>query len=293
MENLVQATYSGLVLGSIYALMAMGFTLIFGAMRFLNLALGALFTLGGYAAWVLASSFGIHPIGGILGAFVVAGIAGMALQQVVVRPLIGKPGWDMATIIATLGVGIVIENLILLSFGPRNKAIPQIAEGSFQVGEILRVQNQHLVIVAVSVTVLGTMGLFLTRSRHGLAIRAIAQNLDASHLTGVPVGRMFTLVMGIAAGLAAVAGVLLSAFYFLSPSVGIPMVLKALVVTIFGGLGSIPGTLIAAFIIGLFEAYVSMYFGAKWALPSLFVFLVIMLIVRPTGIAGVAQEART
>lgn len=288
----MQASYSGVILGSIYALMAMSFTLTFGAMRFLNLALGALFTLGGYVAWVVASGLGLHPLIGIAAAFGVAAMTGVGIHGIVIRPLIGKPGWEMATIIATLGVGIVLENLLLLIFGPRNKSIPPIAAGSFVVGDLLRVQNQHLVIFGVALLVLGAMGLFLNRSRHGLAIRAIAQNLTAASLVGVPVRRMFLLVTGISAGLAAVAGVLLSAFYFLSPTVGLTIILKALVVTIFGGLGSIPGTLYAAFIVGLLEAYVIMYLGARWALPFLFVFLVLVLIVRPSGILGIRPEAR-
>lgn len=292
MDNFLQASYSGLVLGSIYALMAMGFTLIYGALRFLNLALGSLFMLGGYVAWVLASSLGLYPLFGIIGAFLAVGVVGAATYQILVRPLLGRPGWDMATIIGTLGAGIVIENLVLLKFGPRNKSIPQMVEGGFDIGSVLRVQYLNLLIVAVSITVLVAMGIFLTRSRHGLAIRAVAQNRDAAYLSGVPVHRIFTLVMAISAGLAAIAGVLLSAIYFLSPTVGLTMALKALIVTIFGGLGSIPGTLYAAFVIGLFEAYVSMYFGVRWALPALFGFLIAVLVIRPGGLAGVAEEAR-
>jgi branched-chain amino acid transport system permease protein len=292
MENFVQATYSGLVLGSIYALMAMGFTLIYGALRFLNLALGALFTLGGYVAWLVTGQWGLAAVLGIVAAFVVVSAIGAASYQTVVRPLIGRPGWDIATIIASLGLGIVIENLILIEFGPRNKSIPLLLEGGFRVGDILRVQYQQLLTIAVSLFILVLMGLFLTRSRHGLAIRAIAQNRDAAYLVGTPVHRVFAIVMGISAGLAAVAGVLLSAVFFLNPSVGLAMGLKGLIVTIFGGLGSIIGTLYAAFLIGLFESYVSMYLGARWSLPALFLFLIAVLIIRPGGIAGLPEEAR-
>ena len=292
MDHFVQATYSGLVLGSIYALIAMGFTLIFGALRFLNLALGSLFTLGGYVAWVVAGQWGLTAFVGIVAAFVVVALVGAGTYQIAVRPLVGRPGWDIATIIATLGVGIVIENLILIRFGPRNKSIPQLVEGGFKVGDILRVQYQQLLSVGVSLAILILMGIFLTRSRHGLAIRAVAQNRDAAYLSGASVHRVFTMVMGISAGLAAVAGVLLSAVYFLNPTVGLATALKGLVVTIFGGLGSITGTLYAAFIIGLFESYVSMYLGSKWSLPALFVFLIVVLVVRPGGIAGIAEEAR-
>lgn len=292
MQNLIQATYSGLVLGSIYALMAISFTLVYGALRFLNLALGALFTLGGYVAWVVAGKWGLAAILGLVVAFAVASLVGAGSFHAVVRPLLGRPGWDIATIIASLGLGIVIENLILIYFGPRNKSIPLLMEGGFKIGGVLRVQYQQLLTLAVSLVLLGLMGLFLTKSRHGLAIRAVAQNRDAAYLVGTPVHRVFAVVMGISAGLAAVAGVLLSAVFFLNPSVGLAMGLKGLIVTIFGGLGSIMGTLYAAFIIGLFESYVSMYFGAKWSLPALFVLLIAVLIVRPGGIAGVAEEAR-
>jgi branched-chain amino acid transport system permease protein len=292
MTNLIQATYSGLVLGSIYALMAVSFTLVYGALRFLNLALGALFTFGGYVAWVVAGKWGLAAILGLVVAFAVASLVGAGSFHAVVRPLLGRPGWDIATIIASLGLGIVIENLILIFFGPRNKSLPLLMEGGFRIGGVLRVQYQQLLTLAVSIVLLGLMGLFLTRSRHGLAIRAVAQNRDAAYLVGTPVHRVFALVMAISAGLAAVAGVLLSAVFFLNPSVGLAMGLKGLIVTIFGGLGSIVGTLYAAFIIGLFESYVSMYFGAKWSLPALFVLLIAVLIVRPGGIAGVAEEAR-
>jgi branched-chain amino acid transport system permease protein len=291
-DDLLQATYSGLVLGSIYALMAMGFTLIYGALRFLNLALGSLFTLGGYVAWLVAGQWGLVAVLGIVVAFVVVAIVGAGSYHVVVRPLIGRPGWDIATIIATLGLGIVIENLILVKFGPRNKSIPLLVEGGVTLGDVLRVQYQQLLTVVVSLVILILMGAFLTRSRHGLAIRAVAQNREAAYLAGASVHRVFATVMGISAGLAAVAGVLLSAVFFLNPTVGLATGLKGLVVTIFGGLGSIMGTLYAAFIIGLFESYVSMYFGAKWSLPALFAFLIVVLIIRPGGLAGLAEEAR-
>ena len=292
MDNLIQATYNGLVLASIYALMAMGFTLIYGALRFLNLALGSLFTLGGYVAWIVTGQWGWFPLLGVIAAFIVVAVVGAASFQVVVRPLVGRPGWDIATIIATLGFGIVLENLIQWLFGPRNKAIPLLLKGNFKIGDTLRGQYQQLITIAIAVAILLLMGLFLTRSRHGLAIRAVAQNRDAAYLNGVSVNRVFMIVMAISAGLAAVAGVLLTPVLFLNPTVGLVTGLKGLVVTIFGGLGSIVGTLYAAVIIGLLESFVSLYFGSKWSLPAIFAFLIVVLVVRPGGIAGLAEESR-
>lgn len=291
-DQFVQAIYSGLVIGAIYALLALGFTLVYGALRFLNLALGSLFTLGGYTAWVVTGEWGLPPILGVVAAFAFVGAIGAAMYQGAVRPLVGRPGWDIATIIGTLGVGIVIENLLLRGFGPRNKALPLIAGGSVELWDTLVVDYQELVILGVCVSVLGGMAVFLRRSRHGLAIRAVAQQREAALLMGTSVHTIFTVVMAISAGLAAVAGVLLNSITFLNPTVGLAWALKGLVVTILGGLGSITGTLYAALIVGLLESFVSVRFGSGWSVPALFVFLIVLLVVRPGGIAGIAEESR-
>lgn len=291
-HQIVQALYSGIVTGSIYALLALGLTLVYGALRFLNLALGSLFTLGGYTAWVVTGEWGLSPVLGLVAAFAFVSLVGALMYQGTVRPLVGRPGWDVATIIGTLGVGIVIENLLLRQFGPRNKALPLIASGGFNLGDTLHVDYQELVIVGVSVAILAAMAIFLTRSRHGLAIRAVAQNRDAAYLTGTSVHLVFTMVMAISAGLAGVAGVLLNSITFLNPTVGLAWALKGIIVTILGGLGSIPGTLYAALIVGMLESFVSVRFGSGWSVPALFVFLIVLLVVRPGGIAGLREEAR-
>lgn len=294
MSQIGLVIYQGLVLGAIYALMALAFSLVYGALRFLNLSLGAIFTLGAYVAFVISGELGLPVVFGILGAFAVAALAGVGVYQVAVRPLVGRPGWEISSIISTLGIGIVIQQLIQIVWGPRNQAMPEIVSGNLLVGDVLVIQYQRVAAVAVSLVVMTALWLFLTRSRHGLAIRAVAQNRDAAYLNGASVTRTFTLVMALGSGLAAVAGVLLSTVLIsLNPTVGLSYALRGLVVTIFGGLGSITGTLAAAFIIGLFEAFVSVYFGEGWKLPALFLFLIVVLVIRPGGLAGVAAEERT
>jgi branched-chain amino acid transport system permease protein len=294
MSQISLVIYQGLVLGAIYALMALAFTLVYGALRFLNLSLGALFTLGAYVAFVISGQLGLPAIAGIVGAFVLVGLAGVGVYQIAVRPLVGRPGWEIASIISTLGVGIVIQQLIQLVWGPRNQAMPEIVSGNLRVGDVLVIQYQRVAVVLVSLVVMTALWFFLTRSRHGLAIRAVAQNRDAAYLNGASVNRIFMLVMALGSGLAAVAGVLLSTVLIsLNPTVGLSYALRGLVVTIFGGLGSITGTLAAAFIIGLFEAFVSVYLGEGWKLPALFLFLIVVLVIRPGGLAGVSAEERT
>ncbi|BDG60117.1 branched-chain amino acid ABC transporter permease [Caldinitratiruptor microaerophilus] len=291
MPGLTQAIYSGLLLGSIYALVATGLTLIWGALRMLNLAHGSIFMAGAYVAWLVVTTAGIHPLIGVPVAAAAMGLVGYILQYMVVLPLLERPGWENNTLIATVGVGIVLENAVLLAFGGRNKTLPEIVPGGFKVGP-LNVSFRDLVIAAVAVGVLLMMHLFLYRTRHGLAIRAIAQNMTAARLMGVPVKRSFTIVMVISTALAAVAGVLLSGIYFLSPTMGGPPLLKSLLVTIFGGLGSVKGTMWAAYLIGLLEALVSLYLGVKWSLQVLFLVMIVVLIVRPNGLFGLGEARR-
>ena len=294
MSQIPLVLYQGAVLGAIYALMALGFTLIYGSLRFLNLSLGSLFTLGAYVAWVVSAGLGLPPLVGLAAAFLLVGLAGAGIYEVAVRPLVGRPGWEIATIISTLAVGIVIQQLIQIVWGPRNQGMPDLMSGSARVGPVLVVQYQRVAVVGVALAVMAALWWLLTRTRHGLAIRAVALNRDAALLGGVSANRIFLLVMALGSGLAAVSGVLLSTVMVsLNPTVGLAYALRGLVVTLFGGLGSITGTLWAAFIIGLFESFVAVYFGEGWKLPALFVFLIVVLVVRPSGLAGVSAEERT
>jgi branched-chain amino acid transport system permease protein len=289
---LVQSIFSGLLLGSIYALMALGLTLIYGTLRMLNLSHGALFMLGGYVAWVAISLLGLPVLVGLLLAFVLISAIGLSMYPVIINPLLRAPGWEMTTIIATLGLSIVFENAALLIFGPRRKAVPAVIEGHTTIFSGVVVTYHELVVIGVAVASLITVWIFLKRSRHGLAVIAVAQNRDAAYLMGVSVYRIFGLVLAVSSGMAAIGGVLLSSFYFLSPPVGGIPQLKALLIIILGGLGSIKGTIHAAYIVGLMEALVSLYFGAKWALPALFIFMMMVLIVRPSGLYGMSEEVR-
>jgi branched-chain amino acid transport system permease protein len=151
---------------------------------------------------------------------------------------------------------------------------------------------QSVLMAGVAVAIMVAFGLFLSRSRYGIAIRAVAQDIDAARLMGVPVRKLFPLVMGFASALAGIAGVFLAAQYFASPTAGEQPLLIALIVVVFGGLGSLPGTIYAAYAIGLVQAAVSVWISTTWSLPILYAVIVLLLIIRPQGLAGRALEAR-
>ncbi|HZS87347.1 MAG TPA: branched-chain amino acid ABC transporter permease [Chloroflexota bacterium] len=292
MAGILQSIISGLIVGSIYAAMAMGLTLIYGGLRLLNLAQGALFMIGGYAGWLVSGQVGLPPLIGMLAAFAIVAIFGMAIQLLVIRRLIRMPGWEINTIVATLGLGILLENVALAIFGPQNKNQPLLVNGDVRLPYGITVTNMAIASAAITIVLLAAMGLFLRQSRHGMAIRAISQHMTAARLMGINVERTYLLIMAISAGLAGLAGVMLSAFYYVYPSVGETYLLKGLIITIFGGLGSVKGTIYAAYIIGMVEELVSYIWGASWSLPVLFLLIIAVLVVRPAGLFGVPEEAR-
>jgi branched-subunit amino acid ABC-type transport system permease component len=290
--SFLQAVVSGLILGSIYAVMTVGLTLIYGALRTLNMAHGVLTMIGGFVAWGMATTLGLPPLIGAGGAFVVAFGLGIIIYRVAVQPLIGHHDFEMVGFISTLAVAMILQNLILVWQGARNKPVAAILEGSLPLPFQITVTWHQVLMAVVAVLVLAALQLFLTRTRHGLAVVAVAQNLDAARLMGVNAKAIYAGTMGLSAGLAAIAGVLLAPIFFVSPNAGDLPLLKAIIVAIFGGLGSVRGTILAAFVIGLVEALASLYLGAKFALPVLFAVVFVTLTIRPYGLFGLSQEQR-
>jgi branched-subunit amino acid ABC-type transport system permease component len=211
-----------------------------------------------------------------------------------VQPLLGRRGVDfeMITFITTFAVAIVLSNLALQIFGAGQRNVPNVVDGSVKIYNGVSLSYQSMLMAAVSIAIMIGFGVFLTRSRYGIAIRAIAQDVDAARLMGVPIRREFPLVMGFASSLAGIAGVFLAAQYFASPVAGDQPLLIALIVVVFGGLGSLPGTIYAAYVIGLVQATASTLFGTTWSLPILYAVILVVLLVRPQGLLGRPMEAR-
>ena len=291
MEKLFQAVFGGILSGSIYGLMALGLTLIWGSLRMLNLAHGSLYLVGGYLAWTLINKLSLPILPAFILAVAGSALVGFIMQIAILNPMLGKPGWDNASLIATVGVSITLESAVLLLYGARVKQMPAVLAGHFKVSSVL-ISNQGLLIIGLAILSLFLLNVFLRSSRHGLAIRAVSQQMDAAQLMGIPTQRIFLLVMCLSGALAGLAGVMLSSIFYLSPSSGFNPMIKALVVTIFGGLGSIKGTIWAAYIIGLLEAFLQVYMGASWALPGLFLFMIVMLVIRPNGLFGLGEMQR-
>ncbi|HYY08617.1 MAG TPA: branched-chain amino acid ABC transporter permease [Actinomycetota bacterium] len=294
MSEIVAILISTLVLGSIYGLVAIGMTLIYGTLRILDMSQGSMVMIGSYVAWGILVVANSNPMLAIVVAFVATFVLGTFTQLISVQPLMPRRhevDFEMVTFITTFAVAIVFANLALQIFGPFQKNVPPVIGGGITIlGQDLTFQS--LAMAVTSIVLMLALGLFLARTRWGLAIRAVAQDLDAARLAGVPVGKLYPLTMGLASALAGIGGVFLGGLFFASPTAGDLPLLQALIVVIFGGLGSLSGTLYAAYAIGFIQSVAIVTIGTTWTLPILYAVILLVLIFRPYGLKGNPSEAR-
>ena len=293
-SDVIAILVSTIVLGSIYGLVSIGMTLIYGTLRILDMSQGSMVMIGSYVGWGILTVATWNPIVALLLAFVITFILGTFTELISVQPLMNRRGeidFEMVTFITTFAVAIVFANVALQIFGPFQKNVPRLVRGSVSLLGV-HLDYHSLLMAATSILLMVGLGLFLSRTRWGFAIRAVAQDLDAARLMGVPVGKLYPLTMGLASGLAGIGGVFLGALYFASPTAGDLPLLTALIVVIFGGLGSLKGTLYAAYIIGFIQALAVVLVGTTWSLSILYGVILLVLIFRPYGLFGSPSEAR-
>ena len=291
MDTFVQIVVSGLTLGAMYAVGTIGLSLVWGALRMLNMAHGVLIAIGGYFSYQAIDGWGLPMPVALLVAMLAGAIIGALIYFCAARFMFRNEAFENNIFIVTFGLAIALENGILKVFGGYPLAQPFSLEGGFRIGNVY-VPWQNVLIVVVSVAVMIVMAWILAKTRMGRAIRATAQNRDAALLMGVPIGAVFAQVLAIAGMLAALSGVLLSSITTLSPQVGFDPMLKAFIICVIAGLGNVLGALYAAFAMGLFEASIQFFLGVRYALPLMLLIVIAALIWRPYGVFGKKQVTR-
>jgi len=291
MDILVQIIASGLTLGSMYAVSTIGLALVYGSLNMLNMAHGALLTLGGYVCFYAIAVLGLPGPIALLAAVLICGLAGLAIYLLAARPMIGSGNFETQIFIATIAIGSILENVILRLFGAQPVGQPLNVGGAQVVGSV-HIPNQNIFIFAVAIFMMIAVALLLNRSRMGRAIRATAQNREAAQLMGVRIGRVYAQVLAISGGLAALSGIMISSLSGLLPNMGGDPMLKAFVICVVAGLGNVYGAVLAAFVLGLLESTIQFALGVQYSFAILLALVIVVLIFRPTGLFGKKQVVR-
>ena len=281
---------NGITLGSIYAIVALGYTLVFGVLDIINMAHGEIFMFGAFVGMLLVSKAGVPLPVAFLGAIAVTGAMGFLLERAALRPLRSRPGAsNLASLISTIGVSILLENAAHRIFGAGNHPFETpFAEIRFPVGPV-NVYLVQVLILLISLLLMAGLALWLSRTRGGKALRATAEDLTTAGLLGVDTDRMITVTVVIASAMGGVAGVLVGmAFNYINNQIGLSMGLKGLAIIIFGGMGSVYGAMAGGLILGLSETFVVAYGSSGYRDAIAFVIIIGVLLVRPQGLFGQA-----
>jgi branched-chain amino acid transport system permease protein len=284
-NTFVQIVVSGLTLGATYAISTIALSLVWGALGMLNMAQGAFLVAGGYAAYAGFSLIGLSPLVALAFAALVGAVIGAGTYLLLIQFMIEREGFETRVIIATVGVALIFENVVLQTFGAYPMQQPVRIQGGFNVAATY-VPYQNVAILVLAIVTMIAIGLVVGRTRMGRAIRAVSQNRDAARLMGVPINLVYLQVLMLSGIVAALSGVMLSTITTLAPTMGYDPMLKAFIVCVVAGLGNIYGALYAAFGLGLFEAAVSYFFGVRFGFPAMLLLVILVLIWRPYGLFG-------
>jgi branched-chain amino acid transport system permease protein len=286
MESLISTGIVGLNLGTQYALISIGFTLIFGIMGVVNFAHGGFYILGGYIAFALSQSFGVPFALAVLLATVVSGIIGYVIEVLLVEKYVAD---HLATMLITLGIYQMMTTGATLMYGAEPVDFTFPVSGSLR-GPGFYIPYSNLIVFLVCALAIVSVYWLVFKTRYGIALRAMADDGAVARAQGIPPARMFPMAFGIATALAGLTGALVTPILALEPHSGEAVLGKAFIIVILGGLGSISGAMISAFIVGLIEAYCSVYLGGSKGALALFVLVVLILLVRPQGLLGTVSR---
>lgn len=278
---------SGISLGSIYAIIALGYTMVYGIARMLNFAHGDIIMVGGFAIFTMVSTLGMAPMVGIVTAVAVCTLLGVTIEFVAYRPLRGAS--SLAVLITAIGVSYLLQNLALLIFGSNARQFTSVVTvpGLKLAGGRLSISGETIVTIIVCIVIMAALTAFINKTRIGQAMLAVSEDRGAAALMGINVNRTIAITFAIGSALAAVAGALLCSTYpSLTPYTGSMPGIKAFVAAVFGGIGSIPGALLGGIILGVVENLSKAYISSQLSDAIVFSLLIVILLVRPTGILG-------
>ena len=288
----LQYLINGISIGSVYAIIALGYTMVYGIAKMLNFAHGDVIMVGGYASYCVMNYLGLHPVLGIIAATVVCTLLGILIEGMAYRPLRGAS--SLAVLITAIGVSYFLQNAALLIFGPAQKiysSVVTIEPIKLFEGQ-LTISGEVIVTILASILIMVALTLFTGKTRMGKAMRAVSEDRAAAQLMGINVNQTISMTFAIGSALAAIAGVLLcSVVPTLQPTTGSMPGIRAFTAAVFGGIGSIPGAMLGGILLGVIETMTKAYLSTQFSDAIVFLVLIIVLLVKPAGLMGkVVQE---
>jgi branched-chain amino acid transport system permease protein len=297
MTTFLQQLVNGLSLGSIYALIALGYTMVYGVLRLINFAHGDVYMVGAYAGYYLSRRLRgdqpslISALIVMLGAMLACALLGILIERLAYRPV--RRESRLTLLITAIGVSLLLENAGQLIFGPDPKFFPSLAPRTDFVVEGVRVTSEQITVIAVSFLLMILLRFFILKTRTGKAMRAVSFSLDASRLMGISTDKIIGITFALGSALAAAAGVLIGMqIPKIDPLMGIPYGLKAFVAAVLGGIGSIPGAVLGGLLIGISEVMVVGYLSSTYRDAIAFGILILVLLLRPQGLLGRVQKEK-
>lgn len=284
-EQVIQQLINGISLGSIYALIALGYTMVYGIIKLINFAHGDIYMIGAYVGFFAMTMFQLPFFPALVISMLIAGVVGMVIERLAYRPLRHAP--KIAVLITAIGVSLLLEYGAMLVLTPQPRTFPNVFEAAtYHFGPFV-INSQQLIIMAVSIVLMLILTYVVQRTKIGKAMRAVSFDTDAARLMGINVDRIIGATFGIGSALAAAAGVLVGVYYnSIDPLMGIMPGLKAFVAAVLGGIGIIPGAMAGGVILGVIEAFVSGFISSTFRDAAAFAILIIILLVKPSGLFG-------
>ena len=284
---------NGISLGSIYAIIALGYTMVYGIAKMLNFAHGDVIMVGAYIIFCAAQYWNLPPLLSLLLAMLVCTLLGITIEKLAYKPL--RQATSLAVLITAIGMSYLLQNTALLLWGANPKVFPSLFDlGTVSLfGGQLSIKGETLVTIAANIVIMIGLTLFTSRSRMGKAMRCVSEDRGAAELMGINVNTTISLTFAIGSALAAIAGLLLCSTYpVLQPTTGSMPGIKAFTAAVFGGIGSIPGAMLGGVLLGIIEILGKAYISTELGDAIVFAVLIIVLLVRPTGLLGKAVREK-
>jgi branched-chain amino acid transport system permease protein len=281
----LQQVINGIALGSVYALIALGYTMVYGIVQLINFAHGDIFMVGAYAAFFAAGMLGTPFLITLLISMVVCALLGFTIEKLAYKPVRKAP--KVTNLITAIGVSLLLENLMRIYAGPNPRAFPSMIDVKIYHLGSLQVNNIQVIMVVVSIILMMLLQFIVLRTKVGKAMRAVSQDKDASKLMGINIDKTISYTFAIGSSLAAVAGVLVGlAYQRIDPYMGIMPGLKAFIAAVLGGIGLIPGAMAGGFLMGIAETLTKGFISTTLSDAIAFAILIVILIVKPAGLLG-------